>query len=247
MPLRMRDPRDRNAYQSARSDFIVDTFRNHLAPGSLWHEKRFALGQLESLVIASTGGIYYINTFDRFDPQLAARPTMTVLGDLGIEVAHDSLTHEALTPGDIERIIVAANSTFEILVSNEGAAIISGFRRVTCNIEFASPDDDTERYAALLFGEIAKVFDYPITIRRFVPREIFLPPGDPTLPDMQLNRDFARSAAEFVFENRLPVKVAIERFQRLLNDCGSLRELNITANSASRHEANRLECVGRYF
>ena len=243
----MREPRDRNAFQLARADFIVDALRQNLAAGSLWHEKRFALGQLESLVIASTGGMYYINTFDPSDPRLAHRHAMTVFGNLGIEVAHEVVTHETLTQADVERITTAANCDFEDMVSKSGDAVISGFRRVTCNIEFASPDDDTERYAAFLFDEIAQAMGYPLTFRPFVFGEIFLPSVDPTWPAVTQCRDFARSAAEFVFENPLPVNAVTERFQSLVNGDGSLSELVLTAGNAGRRGIKCLECVGRYF
>ena len=44
------------AIQQARSDYLVDAIRNQLPPSSLWHEKLFALSQIENLAITTNSG-----------------------------------------------------------------------------------------------------------------------------------------------------------------------------------------------
>jgi hypothetical protein len=230
--------RDGSAIQRARSDFIVNALRHNLPSGSLWHEKRFARGQLESLGIASTGGMYDINTFNPSNEQLAPRQAMRVFGDLGIEVAHVEHTREYLTPEDIERITITADSDFEALIFNDREAVTSVFRRVTCNMDFVSPDDDVDGYAAWLFGEIADSLGFPITFRPLVFGEVFLPSSD--LRDLKQNRDWAYCAAEIIFESPLPIGTVTERFESLVND-------NATTSVLNRLGINWLDCVGRYF
>ena len=237
--------RDRSAIQLAHSDFIVNALRYNLPSGSLWHEKRFARGQLESLCIASTGGMYGINTFNPSDEQLAPRQAMRVFGDLGIEVSHVEHTHEYLTPEDIERITVAADSDFEALISNDREAVTSVFRRVTCNMDLVSPDDDIDGYAAWLFGEVADSLGLPITFRPLVFGDVFLPSSD--LRDLKQNRDWALCAAEIILESPLPIGTVTERFESLVNDNASTSVVSRLAAHSGHPGINRLDCVGRYF
>ena len=110
MGLFSRRPKDWQIVQQARADFVVNAIRDRLPASTLWHEKRFALAQLESLCIVSTQGVYTVNTFDPSAPDFTPSDDLITIDDLALRVSHDSCSHKGIDPHELNPLIVAANS-----------------------------------------------------------------------------------------------------------------------------------------
>lgn len=241
MPLHQCEPRDWRAVQSARADFIVNAIRQTIPPGSLWHEKRFALAQLESLVIASPGGLYSVDTFDATDSKFSSRDSIQVLGDLAVRVSHIAGTHELLTHSDIERIIETSNAEFETQLALERASMTTSFRRVTCTVDFNSPMDDVQKHARSLFDVVAAKLGYSPTFHPYVVSELWLRQG------LEVSHEDARSAAEFVFISPLPVEKVTQHIQTAVGSLQTLSAPGIHGILPGMSNVYGLHFVGRRF
>jgi hypothetical protein len=235
----------RRAVQAARADFLTNALRKHLPPGSLWHEKRFAAAQLESLVIVSTGGMYDVDTFDRTDLTFAPREEIAAFDDLGIRVRHQEDTHETLSEVAIKEILQSANLDFETLLADERGALTSSFRRITCTIEFTSPDDDIQRHAQTLIAKVAAVLDLPVTYIPYVARDLWLPTSD--YPDGREMPENARRAFEFVLDEPWGTELLTQRIQSAIHANRRLSARGLHGTVSSDPPINDLHLIGRYF
>jgi len=236
---------NRRAVQAARADFLTNALRDHLPPGSLWHEKRFAVAQLESLVIVSTGGMYNVDTFDRTDWTFTPQEEIVAFDDLGIRVRHQEDTHESLSEIAIKEILQSANLNFETLLADDRGALTSWFRRITCTIEFTSPDDDIQRHAQTLIVKVAAVLDLPVTYIPYVIRDLWLPTSD--WAHSSESPEDTRRAFEFVLDEPWGTELLTQRIQSAIHATPRLSARGLHGTVSSDPPINDLHLIGRYF
>ena len=227
--------------QQARADFVVNRFREKLPASSLWHEKRFALGQLESLAIASSGGLYYVDTFDA---SRAQRGDVVVIDDVAIRILHEPDSHTALDNEGVRLLIQMANSEFNALLAS-GCDATAAFRRVTCNIEFKSTSGDVELNGRKLLDRVADQLGFPLTHVPFEPSDIFLPTSRNFYESQA--KDYASIAGEFIFEERQPVERVTHLIQSVVQSHFSLLPPGIHGTIRGLVNVDRLHFVGRFF
>lgn len=239
-------PIDRKIVQQARADFIIQNIRDRLPNSTLWHAKRFALAQLESLVVVSTGGLYNIDTFDATESDYSPRGDFTILDDLAIRIIHVDGTHERLNAHDVEQVITAANREFETILSVDRHSVVSVFRRITCTIQFDSASDNIDGNARELFGIVADKLGYQLSYLPFSATDVFLPDSDfRNLPE---SPECAGRAAEFIFDVPLAVDDVTKHIQSAVQSTGSLRPPGIIIGTMSGIEyVQRLQFVGRRY
>lgn len=245
MSVLSKQQNDRNTVGLARADYLVQKFRSNLPPSSLWHEKRFAHAQLESIAIVSAGGLYDINTFDRFSSAFKARPEMLVLPDLGISVTHVDGSNEALPKASIERLLLDASDEFDRLLAADRVSAISLIRRVTVTIDFSLPSLNVDEYAHETFTEISRLLGLELIYVPYVTNDCWVP--DSAFYNVTFSSENGRSAAELA----LPEPLTFEEFEHSLKSSFSssdtIRAPGIRTGFPGRDQPWNIQFIGRAF
>ena len=228
------------AIQQARSDYLVDAIRNQLPPSSLWHEKLFALSQIENLAITTNSGSLDIVTFDMSHDSYRPDASILEFGNLGIFVSHLS-ANLPLHSDELQRQFVTANSRFDGFASDQLHDVINHYRRLTCRIEFRSPDGAVDSHGKRLCSSVAKLLNLPVQYEPFD----FAKANDLDVYEGTEWLEGAARSADFPFEKPLSELSVRDRLSRLNLDGESLR--NIYASCPQNPEIYSLNFVARRF
>ncbi len=240
-----RRPADWKLVQQARAEFIVQCLRKHLPESSLWHEKRYALTQLELLAIVSIGGFYYVHTFDETAAGNASFDGFTILDDLAIRVEHIPGSRKTLKERDIEQVIFRANSEFESVLADDRQSLTSVFKRVTCTLSFHAQSEEVEEEGRSLLVTVAKQLGYQLHHVPYIINDIWLPSSDAY--GMKQAAEHAGAAGEFVFDQPLAVEQVTQQIQSILQTDKSSRAPGIHGRIPGMNHVWDFHVVGRRF
>lgn len=238
-------PKDRLNVSLARADYVIQRVRANLPPSSLWHEKRFARAQLESIAIVSTGGLYDVNTFDRSAPDFDASREMLHLSDLGVSLRHVPGSHNSLALAQIERLVQDASDEFDHRIATEGVLTTSRIRRLTVTIAFSLPGANIGEFAHDSFFEISRRLGLELTYVPYITSECWLPDSD--FYDATFSSEDGRSAAEFVLPEHQTFETVEAMIKSSFAASGRLRAPGIHAQIPKLDQPYDIHFVGRAF
>ncbi|MEM7314902.1 MAG: hypothetical protein AAF497_17290 [Planctomycetota bacterium] len=231
------------AIQQARSDFLVDRVRRSLPASSLWHEKRASLAQLEKLFISTGFGSVTLAIFDTTDRSYRTNSETLEFGNLGLQVMPVPTKDPPISRTELTSVLVASNSEFNSFRPSTVDSITNQFQRLTCLMDFRSPDENVNSHAERLFERVARALDLRVS---FEPFDFGKANGlDNYEGDVWL--DGAASAADFLFDRPLTKQAILDRFKpfRLRDRTVNLRYL--LATFPEHPEIHRLYFVARRF
>lgn len=238
-------PNDRPAILRSRADYIIQKLRVNLPPSSLWQEKRFAISQLESVVIVSKGGLYTVDTFDPLASDFKARPEIILLSDIGISVQHSPGSHNALSQKLIEQLIYEASAEFEQLLTTDRQSTTSMARRITATIEFSVPQGSIDEIAFESFTEISRRLGLKLSFIPYITQDCWLP--DSHFYNATFSTEDGRSAAEFLFPGPVLFNVVESRINNAFSSSGTIRAPGLHSSFSNRDRTVGIHFVARSF
>lgn len=245
MGLFSRHPNDWQVVQQVRAEFIINAIRNRLSESTIWHEKRFAPSQLESLCLVSPHGVYYIDTFDAKSPKFPPDKRFTVVDDLAIRIRHDARSHPGIGDQSLQQLIQTANAEFNALARQDRDSLTGAFRRLTCVLEAYAPTETFEHDAKIVFETISHFLNCEFSYLPYNLKEVWLPTSD--LYDAKPSPDHQRLASEFLFDHPREVANLTTSVESLLQSTGSLRAPGIQGTIRSVAQRTAVHLIGRRY
>jgi hypothetical protein len=227
--------------QRARADCLIQSLRDALPPSSLWHEKRSALSQIEFLAITTSSGHLTVITWDLTSDSFRPHSDVYAYGNLGVLVRNGN--HLLLDQNHIREILDDANAKFEKLLTLDTNAIFNRYLRLTCLMDFTSPDHDVNLHGKRLLTMVAKKINLRLVHQPFD----FEGSTGIAVAEDEVWLDGAASAADFLFDRSVREEEVFDRVKNLDLANQQFDPRRIWATVADHPEIHSLDFVSRCF